>query len=111
MEDGPITLALSTGGCSPALARALKEDLRHWIQGGYAPLALLLKKLRPRLIALGLGSSADADVFRALCARPLRDELMDALARKDFGRLADLLRPVLPDALSPSLEEIIHELD
>ncbi len=111
VEDGPITLALSTGGCSPALARALKEDLRHWIQGGYAPLALLLKKLRPRLIALGLGSSADADVFRALCARPLRDELMDALARKDFGRLADLLRPVLPDALSPSLEEIIHELD
>lgn len=111
VENGPITLALSTGGCSPALARALKEDLRLWLQDGYVPLALLLKKLRPRLIALGLGSDADAAVFRALCARPLRDELMDALSRKNTEATAALLRTVLPDALSPSLEEIIHELD
>ena len=111
VENGPITLALSTGGCSPALARALKEDLRLWLQDGYVPLALLLKKLRPRLIALGLGSDADAAVFRAVCARPLRDELMDALSRRDADAAAALLRPVLPDALSSSLQEIIHELD
>lgn len=111
VENGPITLALSTGGCSPALARALKEDLRHWLQGGYALLALLLKYLRPRLLALGLGSDADAVIFRALCARPLRDELMDALSRRNAGAVTALLSSVLPDALSFSAEEFIHELD
>ena len=111
LENGPIALALSTGGCSPALARALKEDLKSWLQGGYAMLALLLKRLRPRILALGLGSDADAVVFRTLCARPLREKLMDALSRKDVEAAAALLRPVLPDALSPSVEEIIHDLD
>ncbi|WP_295640101.1 NAD(P)-dependent oxidoreductase [uncultured Mailhella sp.] len=111
VESGPITLALSTGGCSPALARALKEDLKTWLQKGYADLALLLKALRPRLLALGLGSDADAAIFRALCARPLRDKLMDALARRDKDALAALLIPVLPQDPSLSAEEIIHDLD
>ncbi len=111
VENGPITLALSTSGCSPALARALKEDLKEWMQGGYALLALLLKKLRPRLLALGLGSDADAAVFRALCARPLRDELMDALSRKDAAAVSSLLGSVLPESLPLSAEEIIHDLD
>lgn len=111
LENGPLSLALSTGGCSPALARALKEDLKQWIQDGYVHLAIFLKALRPRLLALGLGSDADAAIFRTLCTRPLRDELMNALARKDAVAAAELLRPVLPDALSLSVEEIIHELD
>lgn len=111
VEKGPVTLALSTSGCSPALARALKNDLSEWLQGGYAHLALLLKALRPRLLALGLGSDADADIFRALCARPLRDRLMDALARRDAAEADALIRPLLPASLSFSAEEIFHELD
>lgn len=111
VESGPITLALSTSGCSPALARALKEDLKAWLQEGYAALALLLRALRPRLLALGLGSDADAAIFRALCARPMRDELMDALSRKDADAVLALLGSVLPESLSLSAEEIIHDLD
>ena len=51
------------------------------------------------------------DVFRALCARPLRDELMDALSRKDADAVLALLGSVLPESLSLSAEEIIHDLD
>ena len=111
LQEGPLSLALSTGGSSPALARALKEDLRHWLHGGYAALALLLKALRPRLLALGLGSDADADIFRALCARPVRDHLMDALSRRDADALEELLRPLLPASLSFSAKEFFHGLD
>ena len=111
VQEGPLCLALSTGGCSPALARALKEDLKEWLHGGYAALALLLKDLRPRLLALGLGSDADAGIFRALCARPVRESLMDALARRDAQALEDTLRPLLPDALSFSAKEFFHGLD
>ena len=111
VREGPVSLALSTGGCSPALARVLKEELAAWLHGGYAALALLLKALRPRLLALGLGSDADADVFRSLCARPVRDTLMDALARRDEKALEDALRPLLPDSLSFSAKEFFHGLD
>lgn len=111
VENGPITLALSTGGCSPALARALKEDLKLWMENGYALLALLLKVLRPKLLALRLGSDADADIFRALCARPLRGHLMEALLNKDAPALDALLAPHLPPALSFSAKEFFHGLD
>ena len=111
VEDGPLVLALSTSGGSPALARALKEDLESWLGAGYSRLVRLLEALRPRLLALGLGSDADAEIFRAICARPLRDELMAALAGRDAARADALLAPVLPAALSFSALEIIHGMD
>ena len=111
VEDGPLVLALSTSGGSPALARALKEDLESWLGAGYSRLVRLLEALRPKLIALGLGSDADADIFRAICARPLRDELMAALAERDTAKVDALLHPILPAALSFSALEIIHGMD
>ena len=111
VEDGPLVLALSTSGGSPALARALKEDLESWISAGYSRLVRLLEALRPRLLALGLGSDADAEIFRAICARPLRDQLMSALTEQDAARIDALLRPILPSALSFSSEEIFHGMD
>ena len=111
VEDGPLVLALSTSGGSPALARALKEDLESWLGAGYSRLVRLLEALRPRLLSLGLGSDSDAEIFRAICARPLRDGLMAALADRNAACVDALLRPVLPDALSFSAEEIIHGMD
>ena len=111
VEDGPLVLALSTSGGSPALARALKEDLESWISAGYSRLVRLLEALRPLLLALGLGSDADAEIFRAICARPLRDQLMSALTKQDAARVDALLRPILPSALSFSSEEIFYGMD
>ena len=111
VEDGPLVLALSTSGGSPALARALKEDLESWLGAGYSRLVRLLEALRPKLIALGLGSDADADIFRAICARPLRDELMAALAERDTAKVDALLHPILPAALSFASEETFHGMD
>ena len=111
VEDGPLVVALSTGGGSPALARALKEDLEVWLGKRYSSLISLLEALRPCVLALGMGSDADAILFRRLCTCPLRDELIDALVRRDPGALDTLLRPVLPTALPFSAEEFLHELD
>ena len=111
VKDGPLVLALSTSGGSPALARALKEDLESWLGSGYSRLVRLLEVLRPRLIALDLGSDADAEIFRALCARPLRDQLMTALAEQDIDTVNNLLRPVLPEALHFSAEESLYGMD
>ena len=111
VDVGPLTLALSTGGASPALTKALREDLESWLDKGYPLLISLLEALRPRVLALGLGSDADASVFRAICANPLRTQLMEALSRGDSSLADSLLRPVLPAGMIFSSKEILHGMD
>lgn len=111
VDSGSLTLAVSTGGVSPALARALREDLEKWLGRRYCRLACLLDKLRPAILSLCLGSDADAEIFRALCAMPLRETLAEALNRADFGQAQAELRKVLPSAVHPFLAELLHELD
>lgn len=111
VDSGPLTLAVSTGGASPALARALREDLEKWLGRRYCRLACLLDRLRPAILALGLGSDADAEIFRALCAMPLREKLAEALNSADFSQARTELRKILPSAVHPFLAELLHELD
>src|SRR2546425_3531681 len=46
-REGPIALAVSTGGASPALAQHLRERLAEQIQPEHADLAERLRSLRP----------------------------------------------------------------
>ncbi len=101
-----LTVALSTGGQSPALARAVREDLEALLRGKYGKLAALLGRLRPRLLALGWSSQENAAVFRDLA----RSELGPALAAGDADRARVVLAARLPAALQPALEELLHEL-
>jgi siroheme synthase-like protein len=47
VDKGSVTLAISTGGKSPALARTLKEDLQKLVGPEYSELNDLLGGLRP----------------------------------------------------------------
>ncbi len=48
---GEITLAVSTGGASPALARRLREKLESSVGAEYGDLAAIMAELRPELKA------------------------------------------------------------
>ncbi len=111
IENGPLVLALSTGGGSPALAKALREDLENSLDKGYPLLIRLLETLRPLVMALGLGSDADAEIFRSLCSKPLRFRLMDALKSGDAVKTDALLHPILPGGIRFSAKEFFHGLD
>ena len=50
-RSGRLSLALSTGGASPAYARLLREELEEWLQDR-SSLAELLGRIRPLLLAL-----------------------------------------------------------
>ncbi len=49
VRRGEVTVAISTGGASPALARRLRERLETLVGPEYGDLALLLGELRPEL--------------------------------------------------------------
>jgi precorrin-2 dehydrogenase / sirohydrochlorin ferrochelatase len=46
-REGPITIAVSTGGASPALAQRLRDEIAAVIRPEHADLALRLRELRP----------------------------------------------------------------
>ena len=51
LQRGEMSIAISTGGASPALARRLRERLEGLIGPDYETLTELLAELRPELIA------------------------------------------------------------
>ena len=90
VDAPPLSLALSTGGASPALARALKEDLETW---------------------LGLGSDRNAEIFRALCSPEFRSCFRAAYAARDHKRILRMAEAILPPGLHGSLKELLNGLD
>ena len=102
---GEMTLALSTGGASPAYARFLREELEGWLHEK-APLATLLGRIRPRQLALEMDTMHNTALFRTL----VRSELGAALAAGDLNHCRELLTAALPEDLHPWIAEFLDGL-
>lgn len=103
-ESGGVTIAVSTGGQSPALARRLREELEALVGSRYTPLLLVMGRLRPLLLALGLPSRENSAVLNALVDSPLARHLEE----KNLAAAEDVLRALVPEALHPRLGELLH---
>ncbi|MDR2161564.1 MAG: bifunctional precorrin-2 dehydrogenase/sirohydrochlorin ferrochelatase [Desulfovibrio sp.] len=104
-EKGGVTLAVGTGGKSPALARIICRDLALQLGSRYTALLLVLERLRPLLPALPQAADRAA-VLRALLASPLAE----TLERGDLDSARSLMARHLPKALLPGMEELFHDL-
>lgn len=62
VRRGDLSVAVSTGGTSPALARAIREELERYLTAEYATLAAIAAEARRELRAAGL--VADAATWR-----------------------------------------------
>ena len=102
---GELTLALSSGGASPAYARRLRQELEVWLQDR-APLASLLGRLRPLVLALGHDTGQNTELFRLLA----HSELDQALVRGDRELCLRLLEQVLPAGLHRHITELLDGL-
>ena len=72
VKRGDLTLAISTGGASPALARKLRRELQQQFGPEYRPYLALLKGLRDRLLSERRGRPENAELFHRLVDSPLR---------------------------------------
>src|SRR5262245_57224062 len=60
VRRGDLTVAVATGGASPALSRAVREELETYLTAEYATLAELAAEARRELRAAGRVVAADA---------------------------------------------------
>jgi precorrin-2 dehydrogenase/sirohydrochlorin ferrochelatase len=70
-RQGPIAVAVSTGGASPALAQRLRDDIAGVVGPRHAELALELRALRPWAKERYPTYEARRDFFQALVAERL----------------------------------------
>src|SRR5258705_6456042 len=60
VRRGDLTVAVSTGGTSPALARAIREELESYLTDDYATLASIAAEARREVRAAGKPVTAEA---------------------------------------------------
>jgi precorrin-2 dehydrogenase/sirohydrochlorin ferrochelatase len=106
VRRGALTLAISTGGASPALARQVREELQQHFGPEYGPYLDLLQRLRTRLLTERRGHPDNGPLFTRLVNSPLKE----AVARGDRTRVVSLLHEVLGSVLStPVLGELVSQ--
>lgn len=91
VRRGDLTLAISTGGKSPALAKQLRLDLEKRFGPEYKILVDILGSLRSEVLARIQADGDREDIFSAL----LHPQMPDWIRAHDWSRLEDHLRKVL----------------
>lgn len=106
VRRGDLTLAISTGGASPALARQLREELQQHFGPEYGPYLDLLRRVRTRLLTERRAHPDNGPLFYRLVRSPLKE----AVAQGDRARALKLLQEVLGPVLSaPVLGELVSQ--
>jgi precorrin-2 dehydrogenase/sirohydrochlorin ferrochelatase len=106
VRRGDLTLAIGTGGASPALARQLREELQQHFGPEYGPYLDLLRRVRTRLLSERRAHPDNGPLFHRLVHSPLRE----AVARGDRARVVSVLQEVLGSVLStPVLGELVSQ--
>lgn len=106
VRQGDLTLAISTGGHSPALSKRLRQELEAHFGERYGRFITLMGRVRALVLAMGTETEQNSDVFRAL----VDSRLLDALEQNDLSLAGDELRRVLPKDLHGSITEILDGL-
>lgn len=104
--QGDLTVAISTGGGSPALARKIRKGLGDFLGSEYGAALVLMSRLRPLVLELGLGSPKNATIFRGL----LDSGLLEALETRDMDQASALLAEHIPSELHTRIPEILDGL-
>jgi precorrin-2 dehydrogenase/sirohydrochlorin ferrochelatase len=91
IRRGDLTIAISTGGGSPALAKRLRQRLEQTIGPEYAAFLAAMRRLRDR----AQQTIADAAERRAIYRRAVESDLFDLVASGDPAAVATRIDDLL----------------
>ena len=91
IQRGALTLAISTSGKSPALARQIRQDLEQRFGVEYADFLAIMGAVRSRLLRESQDSRSNKEKFDGL----VKSELLELVRRRDFRAVDSILQKVL----------------
>ncbi len=91
VEKGPIKIAISTGGVSPALSKKLRQELTVAIGNEYEILARILGRIRPIVVSQNGGHEAHKRVFETL----INSSLPEAIRKSRKDEVKSILREAI----------------
>ncbi len=97
ISRGDILIAVSTGGRSPALAKALRQKLEREIGSEYPTLLKMIGAVRKKILPLGWGKKKSQNIYRRL----LQEDVIGMVRRKRHVALGRLLEKILGPGFSP----------
>ena len=89
LRRGPLLVAVATGGGSPALARAVREEIERWLPDDYAELAETVAEVRRELRAREV--SPDASAWNRALSAEMRRLTTDGSRHEARARLLSSL--------------------
>jgi precorrin-2 dehydrogenase/sirohydrochlorin ferrochelatase len=106
VKRGDLTVAISTAGRSPAMAKRIRKELQESFGDEYANLLTAMGRIRPLMLSMGLTTADNTAVFRSL----VNSALLDALKRRDLDAATEILKESLPDPLHDNIPELLDGL-
>jgi precorrin-2 dehydrogenase/sirohydrochlorin ferrochelatase len=105
VRRGPLTIAVSTGGASPAMARKVREELEQHFGPDYGRYLQIMQAVRERVLARRRGHPENQRFFQELVSGPLQE----AIALGDRPRALAILKNILGEILA--VEDLAAALD
>jgi precorrin-2 dehydrogenase/sirohydrochlorin ferrochelatase len=96
VSRGDLTIAVSTAGKSPALAKKIRQALEKEFPGSYGPYLELLGHIRAQVQSRGMAQKENQRIFEALVDSPLLPWLEAGTLEPVYTLLDSLLDPPLP---------------
>ena len=88
VQQGALSIAVSTGGKSPALAKKLRKELEKQYGPEYQTLLVIMGILRKRILAGDQRAADNKVVFEDL----VHSDILQAIREKDRGRVNTIIR-------------------
>jgi precorrin-2 dehydrogenase/sirohydrochlorin ferrochelatase len=110
VRRGLLTIAVSTGGASPALARKVREELEERFGPDYGRYLRVLQAVRDQVLARRRGHPENLRLFQGLVAGPLQEAVAHGDRPRALAVLEKALGEVLPsEDLAVALNEAWEE--
>ena len=106
VKRGDLTVAISTAGRSPAMAKRIRRELQDSFGEEYASLLTLMGRIRPLMLGLGLETKDNTAVFRRL----VNSSLLDAMKAHKLDDAGEILKESLPAPLHVNIPELLDGL-